>query len=284
MKKETFYVGADRGGTLTRIAMLDRSLKLADSASFDTEEDFQAFAGKLCSVLQEWNAIDAPLVIASRGAFSRQEVREGIASAVNAVFGGKANLKAVISDAEAAHYAAFGGENGILLISGTGAVALSGRYGNYAKHGGDNPVGGDPGSGRWLGRRWLVYKGKLQENEEMDHAESASYAKNVLENAENAYNLNKQGKNKSPDEEFCLGIARQGAEHLSVLVRMAAAADRQAVQGGFIYAAYQGGTMQSRFYRELLSKCYKTMYRTELVLFPLPVQASEAAAMLAAKL
>lgn len=284
MKKETFYIGTDRGGTLTRIALLDSSLKLANSTSFDTEEDFQAFAGKLCSVLQEWNVIDSPLVIASRGAFSRAYVREGISTAIMAASEGKANLKAVISDAEAAHYAAFGGENGILLISGTGAVAFSGRYGNYARHGGDNPVGGDPGSGRWLGRKWLVYKGNLQENEEMDHAESASYAKNVLENAENAYNLNKQGKNTSPDEEFCLGIAHQGAEHLSALVRMAAVADRKSVQGGFVYAAYQGGTMQSVFYRNLLSKCYKTMYRDELVLFPLPVQASEAAAMLAAKL
>ena len=284
MKKETFYIGADRGGTLTRIAMLDRSLKLAKSVSFATEEDYQAFAEKLCSVLQEWNVIDSPLVIASRGAFTRAEVREGIAAAVNAVSGGKANLKAVISDAEAAHYAAFGGESGILLISGTGAVAFSGKYGHYEKHGGDNPVEGDPGSGRWLGRKWLVYKGNLQENEEMDHAESASYAKKVLENAENAQNLNLHGKNVSQEDSFCLGIARQGAEQLAALVRMAAAADRQAVQGGFIYAAYQGGTMQSRFYRDLLSKCYKAMYRAELVLFPLPFQASEAAAMLAAKL
>ena len=136
MKKRNILHRSGQGGTLTRIAMLDSSLKLADSASFATEEEFQAFAGKLCSVLQEWKAIDAPLVIASRGAFSRQEVREGIAAAVNSVSGGKADLKAVISDAEAAHYAAFGGESGILLISGTGAVAFSGRYGNYAKHGG----------------------------------------------------------------------------------------------------------------------------------------------------
>lgn len=93
---------------------------------------------------------------------------------------------------------------------------------------GGNSVGGDPGSGRWLGRKWLVHKGNLHENEE------------------NAHNLNLQGKNAGQDDSFCLGIARQGAEQLAALVRMAAAADRQALQGGFLYAAYQGGTMLVR--------------------------------------
>lgn len=271
------YIGVDRGGTLTRVAMLDSSLKLTNSASFATEEDLQSFAVRLFSVLQDWNAVNAQMVIASRGAFSRADVREGIANAVMSATDGKVNLKAVISDAEAAHYAAFGGEAGILLISGTGSVAFSGKYGHYAMHGGSNPVDGDPGSGRWLGRQWLVYKGMLRSGEEMNHPESASYAKMLLERAENANSDN-------PDDVFCRETARKGAEHLSSLVRMAAVSDRHTVQGGFVYAAYQGGTMQSVFYRNLLSKTYKNMYRTELILFPLPMQAGEAAAMLAARL
>jgi glucosamine kinase len=62
----------------------------------------------------------------------------------------------VISDAEAAHAGALGGRDGILLLAGTGSLAL-GRdaRGRWARAGGWGPLLGDEGSAFWLGREWL---------------------------------------------------------------------------------------------------------------------------------
>ena len=60
------------------------------------------------------------------------------------------------SDLELAHDAAFHGEAGILVIGGTGAIALGrGASGRTARAGGLGALLGDEGSGFWIGRRAL---------------------------------------------------------------------------------------------------------------------------------
>jgi glucosamine kinase len=59
----------------------------------------------------------------------------------------------VASDAVTAHLGAFGGEPGVLLIAGTGAVAIAAsRAGALDRAGGLGPDIGDEGSGGWIGR------------------------------------------------------------------------------------------------------------------------------------
>ncbi|MBC7790119.1 MAG: hypothetical protein H7Z74_09250 [Anaerolineae bacterium] len=62
----------------------------------------------------------------------------------------------VRTDAEIALEDAFGDGAGILLISGTGSIALArGPAGGSARCGGWGPVCGDEGGGAWIGRRAL---------------------------------------------------------------------------------------------------------------------------------
>lgn len=68
---------------------------------------------------------------------------------------GAARTLTVVSDAEAARLGALNGEDGVLLIAGTGSIAV-GRFGDEAvRCGGWGPVMGDEGSGYWIGRRAL---------------------------------------------------------------------------------------------------------------------------------
>ena len=62
-----------------------------------------------------------------------------------------------ISDAEAAYHGALGdGGPGVLLLAGTGSMAL-GRddHKRWARAGGLGPLLGDEGSAFWIGREWL---------------------------------------------------------------------------------------------------------------------------------
>jgi N-acetylglucosamine kinase-like BadF-type ATPase len=59
----------------------------------------------------------------------------------------------VVGDMEVAHYAAFGGGAGVVVISGTGSIAYGrNQQGETARAGGLAPATGDPGSGGWIGR------------------------------------------------------------------------------------------------------------------------------------
>ncbi|HYB44654.1 MAG TPA: BadF/BadG/BcrA/BcrD ATPase family protein, partial [Candidatus Methylomirabilis sp.] len=91
------------------------------------------------------------LVVASRGVWTPAERRhqERRLSAL-------ARRVSAISDVEAAHLGALGERPGILLLAGTGSIALGrdGR-GRWARAGGWGPLLGDEGSAFWIGREWL---------------------------------------------------------------------------------------------------------------------------------
>ena len=62
----------------------------------------------------------------------------------------------VISDAQAALLGALGDRAGVLILAGTGSIALArDARGRWARAGGLGPLLGDEGSGFWLGRQWL---------------------------------------------------------------------------------------------------------------------------------
>lgn len=176
VKKEAAAVGVDRGGTWTRVTALDRRLRPLRRTRLRTVP-IRSLPKKLTEVTAGWpGAGSAPLVIATRGALSKPWKSSFLRKALK----GRLNLRRVISDAEAAHRAAFGGGHGFLLIAGTGAIVLSGRPGAFRRTGGHNPGAGDPGSGRWLGRQYLKMRGRLREAGAMGHGRSASYAKKLL--------------------------------------------------------------------------------------------------------
>src|SRR5947207_7298992 len=94
--------------------------------------------------------VDA-LVVAARGVWLRPERR-----ALRRRLTGLARRVSVIADVEAAWHATLGAECGVLVLSGTGSIAL-GRdaRGRWARGGGLGPLLGDEGSAFWIGREWL---------------------------------------------------------------------------------------------------------------------------------
>jgi glucosamine kinase len=91
------------------------------------------------------------LVVGSRGVWTRPERRRqerrlrGLAVRVR-----------VISDAQAAYFGALGDRPGILILAGTGSIAIGrNRSGRWGRAGGLGPLLGDEGSAFWIGREWL---------------------------------------------------------------------------------------------------------------------------------
>ncbi len=91
------------------------------------------------------------LGVASRGIWTRAE-RQALARRLRRF----APRVVVISDVEAAYLAALGPDPGVLLLAGTGSIALGrDRRGRWSRAGGLGPLLGDDGSAFSVGRAWL---------------------------------------------------------------------------------------------------------------------------------
>lgn len=141
---------ADVGGTWLRVGVSDgrRTWRVRRRGSGLPE-----IASSLHSALRTARGRGplAALVVAARGVWTPRE-----RTTTRRALRGLARRVAVISDAEAAWHAALGDGAGVLVLAGTGSIAL-GRdaRGRWARAGGLGPLLGDEGSAFWLGREWL---------------------------------------------------------------------------------------------------------------------------------
>lgn len=149
-------VGVDLGGTWVRVVALERGRPIATLAMR------AARVPRLERFLREtWRRRRwAPgrveiLVVAARGVWTGGE-RRALARRLQRLAG----RVRVIADAEAALLGALGDRPGVLLLAGTGSIAI-GRDagGRLARAGGLGPLVGDDGSAFWLGREWLRVTG-----------------------------------------------------------------------------------------------------------------------------
>ncbi|KYH45187.1 BadF/BadG/BcrA/BcrD ATPase family protein [Branchiibius sp. NY16-3462-2] len=96
----------------------------------------------------------AAVAVGAAGALAAPERRAQLAGELTAVTGAASSV--VTSDAITAHLGALGGQAGVVLIAGTGAVAVAvTRAGAVHICDGAGPQLGDRGSGGWLGRAAL---------------------------------------------------------------------------------------------------------------------------------
>jgi glucosamine kinase len=150
--RTVWAVGCDLGGTTLRVLARDgagHTRRLRRGAV-----TVRALPAVLRAVLRRSGLRPAQvgaLVVASRGVWTPAE-RHAAAAALR----GFARRVRVISDVEAARDGALGAAPGILLLAGTGSIALGrGRSGTFARAGGLGPLLGDEGSAFWIGRAWL---------------------------------------------------------------------------------------------------------------------------------
>lgn len=95
----------------------------------------------------------AEALCAALAGVGRPEPRSAVEEALSR--SGVARAVRVETDFEAAHRDAFGSGDGILLVAGTGSVALARGSGRTARAGGWGPILGDEGGGYDLARRAL---------------------------------------------------------------------------------------------------------------------------------
>jgi N-acetylglucosamine kinase-like BadF-type ATPase len=148
----TWRIGVDLGGTWIRVLAADaRGRPRSITARSPGLAGLPPFLGRLW---RRWALARADvdvLVVASRGVWTRAE-RSGQARRLRAL----ARHVRVISDTEAAYRGALGDTPGMLLLAGTGSMALGrDRRGRWARAGGLGPLLGDEGSAFWIGREWL---------------------------------------------------------------------------------------------------------------------------------
>ncbi len=145
-------VGCDLGGTTLRVLARDgagHTRRLRHGAV-----TVGAMPTIVRAALRRWRVRPGQvgaLVVAARGVWTPAE-RRAAAAGLN----GLSRRIRVISDVEAARDGALGAAPGILLLAGTGSIALGrDRRGRLARAGGLGPLLGDEGSAFWIGRAWL---------------------------------------------------------------------------------------------------------------------------------
>ena len=155
----SFFLGVDGGGTRTRVALVDRGGRerartegpptLVDPAN---PSDTVGVIADLCREVAAMGGVDLPVAglwagIAGAGT---EPVRSLVQAALQAA--DLSSRTSVGADVEATFHDAFPSGPGILLISGTGSVALArGADGSSLRVGGWGVYLGDEGSGYGIG-------------------------------------------------------------------------------------------------------------------------------------
>jgi len=143
-------VVVDLGGTWVRVSVSGA----APRAYRGPTPGVAGLPALLARLWRRWRLSRADLAalgVASRGIWTRDE-RRALARRLRRF----APRVVVISDVEAAYLAALGAVPGVLLLAGTGSIAL-GRdlRGRFTREGGLGPLLGDDGSAFAIGRAWL---------------------------------------------------------------------------------------------------------------------------------
>jgi len=152
VERDGLAVGVDVGGTWVRVLALSGGRRTVAIAV--RGRDVPEVGTFLRTVWRRrgWSrARVAALVVGSRGIWTPSE-RGALAARLRPL----ARRVDVYSDAQIALLGALGDAPGVLILSGTGSIAIGrAANGTWARAGGFGPLLGDEGSAFWLGREWL---------------------------------------------------------------------------------------------------------------------------------
>jgi len=156
-------VGVDGGGTRTRAAILDGERVLGEGAAGPSNPLRVGIASGATAIRDAIDKACAAALI-QRGDLSAAGIglagirREDIRTRMREVLIETLGIKNIelVSDGDIALHAATDGDQGVVVISGTGSFSVGiNRQGKQAHAGGWGPVAGDEGSGSWIARRAL---------------------------------------------------------------------------------------------------------------------------------
>ncbi len=259
-----YYIGIDGGGTKTLFSLFDNVGNLVKQHIEGTCHFAQVGYDGLEKVLE--NGIDEltkdlnepyAVGLGLAGYGREQTVRKNIEISVQKVL--KDTPYALHNDAFIALQGALDGKDGILVIAGTGSIAISLFDGKEDRSGGWGFAIGDEGSAYWIGRKILAEFSKQSDGRKPktplyqlvkdytqveDDADLISYVIKTLENKrENVAKfamLCSEGANMN--DENCLAIYDEVAsEIVSMIHTLAAKVNHQEV-----YVSYTGGVWKSK--------------------------------------
>ncbi len=158
-----FIIGIDSGGTKCELLIADNNKKIIYSKFFkgihyslEGKSNYSNYISEcITSALREakLNLNDCSSIgIGIAGAREKKDRAD-----LRKEFGRNLNFKKILitTDAMTALYGAFGGDEGIILISGTGSVLYGYSDSKVIRVGGWGRIIGDEGSGYWIGKRAL---------------------------------------------------------------------------------------------------------------------------------
>ncbi len=154
-----YYLGIDGGGSKTTCVMGDEASVLATATTRGSNlvrlGEIRARAALHDAVRQACMAAGVTPQQVSRccaglAGAARPEIAAVARSILAEVLPGEIQIA---GDMEIAHYAAFAGEAGVIVIAGTGSIAFGvNRAGRNARAGGRGAAVSDEGSGHWVGK------------------------------------------------------------------------------------------------------------------------------------
>ncbi|MCW6660288.1 hypothetical protein NHG25_07320 [Aerococcaceae bacterium NML191292] len=156
-------IGIDGGGTKTKFCLYHTDGTLVDtitrpSCHFMQVSEIQMqniLSEGIHALLRQCSSSTDVFVCAGVGGYGKnQEIRKRIEAVFARVLPNR-NFR-LYSDAEIATVGALGGEDGIVIVSGTGSIALSKSRGQFYRSGGWGYLIGDEGSAFWIGREALA--------------------------------------------------------------------------------------------------------------------------------
>jgi len=146
----SYIIGIDSGGTSTKTAAYDKNGQLLAEATSgfgnllnNEDKALQNIRQSIEAIFTKLNQADCELIVLGAAGVDSGNYKETIQTDL-----ARYNTKVVIlNDAWMAHYALLQGQDGCLVISGTGSIMIGRHQGQEARVGGWGDLLGDEGSG-----------------------------------------------------------------------------------------------------------------------------------------
>ena len=181
-----YYLGIDGGGTKTQFTIINENIEVIESIKKGTSHFKQIGLNRVEKVLRD--GLDEILCksnikleqidgvgIGIAGYGNIKKDREEIRKVIEKVF---KSLKYILkNDVEIALNGALNGEDGIVIVSGTGSIALSKINNQYKRCGGFGYTIGDEGSAYWIGKKIIEIFSK-----EVDGRLEKTYIYEIIKN------------------------------------------------------------------------------------------------------
>ncbi|MFT4105414.1 MAG: BadF/BadG/BcrA/BcrD ATPase family protein [Lacrimispora sp.] len=163
------YIGIDGGGTKTLFRLSDENLNTIKEIELGTSHFGQVGYGRMKEILQQgingllnYSSNETVLSFGLAGYGEVAEIRRNIEEVIKDV---AAEHKYVLhNDSQIAAFGALGGKEGIVMIAGTGSIAVAYKNGKWYRRGGFGYLIDDGGSAYDIGKKALKMYARMSED------------------------------------------------------------------------------------------------------------------------